>query len=70
MSGLDAQRVADLALVAGNASVARHLDGTAIDAGGLVPDVVDTNTWVQTIDQISRSSSSRPSCATTPPRSS
>ncbi|KUN02893.1 short-chain dehydrogenase [Streptomyces yokosukanensis] len=52
-SGLDAQKVADLALVAGNASVARHIDGTAIDAGGLVPDVVDTNTWVQTIDQIS-----------------
>ncbi|MEU2060650.1 SDR family NAD(P)-dependent oxidoreductase [Streptomyces sp. NPDC013455] len=50
---LDAQQVADLALVAGNASVARHLDGTAIDAGGLLPDVVDTNTWVQTIDQIS-----------------
>ncbi|MCX5063098.1 SDR family NAD(P)-dependent oxidoreductase [Streptomyces sp. NBC_00452] len=53
VSGLDAQQVADLALVAGNASVARHLDGTAIDAGGLVPDVVDTNTWVQTIEQIS-----------------
>lgn len=52
-SGLDAQKVADLALVAGNASVARHLDGTAIDAGGLLPDVVDSNTWVQTIDQIS-----------------
>ncbi|MBL1086087.1 SDR family NAD(P)-dependent oxidoreductase [Streptomyces actinomycinicus] len=52
-SGLDAQKVADLALVAGNASVARHLDGTAIDAGGLLPDVVDTNTWVQTIEQIS-----------------
>ncbi|OIK29271.1 SDR family NAD(P)-dependent oxidoreductase [Streptomyces malaysiense] len=51
--GLDAQKVADLALVAGNASVARHLDGTAIDAGGLVPDVVDTNTWVQSIEQIS-----------------
>ncbi|MEV6808061.1 SDR family NAD(P)-dependent oxidoreductase [Streptomyces sp. NPDC017405] len=52
-SGLDAQQVADLALVAGNASVARHLDGTAIDAGGLLPDVVDSNTWVQTIEQIS-----------------
>ncbi|WP_030347487.1 SDR family NAD(P)-dependent oxidoreductase [Streptomyces sp. NRRL S-1022] len=52
-SSLDAQKVADLALVAGNASVARHLDGTAIDAGGLLPDVVDSNTWVQTIDQIS-----------------
>jgi NAD(P)-dependent dehydrogenase (short-subunit alcohol dehydrogenase family) len=53
VTGLDAQKVADLALVAGNASVARHLDGSAIDAGGLVPDVVDTNTWVQSIDQIS-----------------
>ncbi|MGC4996950.1 SDR family NAD(P)-dependent oxidoreductase [Streptomyces sp. DT195] len=52
-SGLEAQKVADLALVAGNASVARHLDGTAIDAGGLLPDVVDTNTWVQSIEQIS-----------------
>ncbi|MEU6510962.1 MULTISPECIES: SDR family NAD(P)-dependent oxidoreductase [unclassified Streptomyces] len=52
-SGLDAQKVADLALVAGNASIARHVEGTAIDAGGLVPDVVDTNTWVQTIEQIS-----------------
>ncbi|WP_328552141.1 SDR family NAD(P)-dependent oxidoreductase [Streptomyces sp. NBC_00358] len=53
VSGLDAQKVADLALVAGNASVVRHRDGTAIDAGGLVPDVVDSNTWVQTIEQIS-----------------
>ncbi|MGA5707291.1 SDR family NAD(P)-dependent oxidoreductase [Streptomyces cellulosae] len=52
-SNLDAQAVADLALVAGNASVERHRDGTAIDAGGLLPDVVDSNTWVQTIEQIS-----------------
>ncbi|MEV6170789.1 SDR family NAD(P)-dependent oxidoreductase [Streptomyces sp. NPDC051954] len=52
-TGLDAQKVADLALVAGNASVERHRDGTAIDAGGLVPDVVDSNTWVQSIEQIS-----------------
>lgn len=52
-SDLDAQAVADLALVAGNASVERHRDGTAIDAGGLLPDVVDSNTWVQTIEQIS-----------------
>ncbi|MFG2679988.1 SDR family NAD(P)-dependent oxidoreductase [Streptomyces sp. NPDC048392] len=52
-SGLDAQKLADLALVAGNASVVRHREGTAIDAGGLVPDIVDSNTWVQTIEQIS-----------------
>ncbi|APE25476.1 MULTISPECIES: SDR family NAD(P)-dependent oxidoreductase [Streptomyces] len=50
---LEAQQVADLALVAGNATIAKHLDGTAIDAGGLVPDVVESNTWVQSIEQIS-----------------
>ncbi|MFE4621080.1 SDR family NAD(P)-dependent oxidoreductase [Streptomyces sp. NPDC056747] len=53
VSGLEAQQVADLALVAGNATIAKHLDGTAIDAGGLVPDVVESNTWVQSIEQIS-----------------
>ncbi|WP_037617871.1 SDR family NAD(P)-dependent oxidoreductase [Streptomyces aureus] len=53
VSGLEAQKVADLALVAGNASVVRHREGTAIDAGGLLPDVVESNTWVQTIEQIS-----------------
>ncbi|MEU6275254.1 SDR family NAD(P)-dependent oxidoreductase [Streptomyces populi] len=53
VSGLEAQKVADLALVAGNASVERHREGTAIDAGGLLPDVVESNTWVQTIEQIS-----------------
>ncbi|MFD9075950.1 SDR family NAD(P)-dependent oxidoreductase [Streptomyces lasiicapitis] len=53
VSGLDAQQVAELALVAGHASVERHRDGSAIDAGGLMPDVVDSNTWVQTIEQIS-----------------
>ncbi|GAA3086184.1 SDR family NAD(P)-dependent oxidoreductase [Streptomyces roseofulvus] len=52
-SGLDAQKVADLALVAGNAGLEQYRAGTAIDAGGLLPDVVETNTWVQTIDQIS-----------------
>ncbi len=52
-SGLDAQKVADLALVAGNASLEQYQAGTAIDAGGLLPDVVESNTWVQTIDQIS-----------------
>ncbi|MFB7243720.1 short-chain dehydrogenase [Streptomyces populi] len=53
VSGIEAQKVADLALVAGNASVERHREGTAIDAGGLLPDVVESNTWVQTIEQIS-----------------
>ncbi|MEU2546909.1 SDR family NAD(P)-dependent oxidoreductase [Streptomyces roseolus] len=52
-SGLDAQKVADLALVAGHAGLEQYRAGTAIDAGGLLPDVVESNTWVQTIDQIS-----------------
>ncbi|WP_415953286.1 SDR family NAD(P)-dependent oxidoreductase [Streptomyces sp. KLOTTS4A1] len=53
ISGMDAQQVADLALVGGHASIEKHRDGSAIDAGGLVPDVVHTNTWVQSIEQIS-----------------
>ncbi len=69
-TGLDAQKVADLALVAGNASVVRHREGTAIDAGGLVPDVVDTNTWSRPSSRSPRSNCSRPSCATTRRRSS
>jgi NAD(P)-dependent dehydrogenase (short-subunit alcohol dehydrogenase family) len=41
-----------LALTAGSASLARHLDGTAVDAGGLVPDTAHTNSWVQTVEEV------------------
>ncbi len=41
-----------LALSAGNASLEAHLDGTAVDAGGLLPDVVTTNSWKQTVDEV------------------
>jgi len=44
--------VAELALTAEAASLERLLAGTGIDAGGLVPDVVDTNSWVATVDQV------------------
>ena len=41
-----------LALTAGSASPARIEAGTAIDAGGLVPDLAHTNSWVQSVDQV------------------
>ncbi|WP_035795630.1 SDR family oxidoreductase [Kitasatospora mediocidica] len=50
--GLTAQQVTSLALVTGSASPARIEAGTAIDAGGLVPDLDSTNTWVQTVDEV------------------
>jgi NAD(P)-dependent dehydrogenase (short-subunit alcohol dehydrogenase family) len=41
-----------LALTAGSASLARYQDGTAIDAGGLLPDLHHTNSWVQTVQEV------------------
>ena len=41
-----------LALTAGSASLEAHLTGTAVDAGGLLPDVVTTNSWKQTVDEV------------------
>ncbi|PRH79859.1 short-chain dehydrogenase [Streptomyces solincola] len=49
---LTAQDVTDLALVSGSASLQRIAAGTAIDAGGLVPDLHDTNSWVQTVSEV------------------
>lgn len=40
------------ALTAGAASVARHRDGTAIDAAGLIPDVVEHNSWTQKVGDV------------------
>lgn len=47
-----AHSLVSLALTAGSATPDRIVDGTAVDAGGLLPDLVDTNSWVQTVDQI------------------
>lgn len=41
-----------LAMTAGSASLERVATGTAIDAGGLVPDLVSTNSWVQNVEEI------------------
>ncbi|MGW3626747.1 SDR family NAD(P)-dependent oxidoreductase [Streptomyces sp. NPDC000880] len=50
--GLTAQDVTGLALVSGSASLERIAAGTAIDAGGLVPDLHDTNSWIQTVSEV------------------
>jgi len=41
-----------LALRAGNASLEAHVAGTAVDAGGLLPDVSASNSWTQTVDEV------------------
>ncbi|MQY14751.1 hypothetical protein SRB5_49270 [Streptomyces sp. RB5] len=50
--GLDADAVTALALTKGSATLERIEAGTAIDAGGLIPDLHDTNTWIQKVDQV------------------
>ena len=44
--------VTALALRAGSAAPARVADGTAIDAGGLVPDLHDVNSWTQPVQEV------------------
>nr|WP_205677983.1 SDR family NAD(P)-dependent oxidoreductase [Arthrobacter silviterrae] len=44
--------IAALALSMGSASLERVAAGTAIDAGGLVPDVAAINSWTQVVDQV------------------
>jgi NAD(P)-dependent dehydrogenase (short-subunit alcohol dehydrogenase family) len=46
------EAIAALALTARSASPARIAARTAIDAGGLLPDLHETNSWVQTVDQV------------------
>jgi len=50
-AGAAAQLTA-LALTAGNASLEAHLAGTAVDAGGLLPDVQTNNSWTQVVDEV------------------
>jgi NAD(P)-dependent dehydrogenase (short-subunit alcohol dehydrogenase family) len=44
--------VTGLALRAGSATPARVAAGTAIDAGGLVPDLHDVNSWTQHVQEV------------------
>ena len=41
-----------LALKAGHASLDAHLAGTAVDAGGLLPDMQVNNSWTQTVGEV------------------
>ncbi|GAB3476222.1 SDR family NAD(P)-dependent oxidoreductase [Nocardiopsis coralliicola] len=41
-----------LALTAGSAAPARIAAGTAVDAGGLVPDLAPVNSWTQSVEQV------------------
>lgn len=41
-----------LALSAGSASLEAHLAGTAVDAGGLLPDTQVNNSWTQVLDEV------------------
>src|SRR3954464_3212107 len=49
---LTAQSLTSLALTAGSADAARIAAGTAVDAGGLLPDLHDVNSWTQRVDEV------------------
>ncbi|HEU5006281.1 MAG TPA: SDR family NAD(P)-dependent oxidoreductase [Jatrophihabitantaceae bacterium] len=46
------EQLSRLAMVAGSASLQRHLDNSAVDAGGLVPDLHTVNSWTQHVGTI------------------
>ena len=48
----NAATMTGLALTAGNAGLEAHLAGTAIDAGGLLPDTQRTNSWTHKVDEV------------------
>ncbi len=41
-----------LAVLGGSASLQRHLDSTAVDAGGLLPDLQTVNSWTQRVNDV------------------
>ena len=47
-----ADALTEAAMTAGSSSLERLAAGTGIDAGGLVPDVDHSNSWVQNVDQV------------------
>ena len=51
-SAAAATELARLAMAAGSSSLDRHLAGTAIDAGGLVPDEHHANSWTQHVHEV------------------
>jgi len=49
---LAGSEISRLALVAGSASLERIVASSAIDAGGLVPDLHSSNSWTQRVDDV------------------
>jgi len=47
-----AEELTAQSLTAEAASLERLVAGTSIDAGGLIPDVAETNSWVATVEQV------------------
>lgn len=47
-----AEELTEQAMAAGSSSLERLAAGTAIDAGGLLPDLDDINSWTQRVDQV------------------
>ncbi|MGC4173965.1 SDR family NAD(P)-dependent oxidoreductase [Demequina sp.] len=52
LASANAQRLTALALSPGSSSLAKLADGTAIDAGGLIPDLHHTNSWVHAVGDV------------------
>jgi NAD(P)-dependent dehydrogenase (short-subunit alcohol dehydrogenase family) len=47
-----AEQLTEMAMTAGSSSLERLAAGTAIDAGGLLPDLHDANSWTQHVDEV------------------
>jgi len=47
-----AEQLTEQAMTAGSSSIERHAAGTAIDAGGLIPDLHDANSWTQRVEEV------------------
>lgn len=47
-----AEQLTEQAMAAGSSSLERLAAGTAIDAGGLLPDLADINSWTQRVDEV------------------
>ena len=52
LAAQNAASLTGLALTAGHASLEAHLAGTAVDAGGLLPDTQTNNSWTQVVDEV------------------
>lgn len=48
----NARTLTDMALAPGSSSLERLADGSAIDAGGLLPDLHHSNSWVQGVGEV------------------